>query len=150
MDTRGNPWLHFQFFLNKKKKLTYNIALRFFSNAFRIYMIILVILDVRGTNWLHFLSFFPHVGKIWPSLQLNFSKIWNNWNLEQFETIWNISWRGGRYPGASDSGKPTFLWVCLFVLKTYLCRRFHTQLTSICLPHKIFHVLIESPIQKCS
>ena len=46
----------FSIFLNKK--LTYNIALRFFSNAFRIYMIILVILDVRGTNWLHFLSFF--------------------------------------------------------------------------------------------
>ena len=43
-------------------------------------MIILVILDVRGTNWLHFLSFFfsplpfppffPHVGKIWPSLKI--------------------------------------------------------------------------------
>ena len=77
--------------------------------------------------------------------QLEFGTIWND-----LERIWNISWRGGRDPDASDCGKRTFLWVCLFVLKTYLCRRFHTQLTSTCLPHKIFHVLIESPIQKCS
>ena len=40
-------------------------------------------------------------------------------------------------------------WVCLFVLKTSLCRRFHTHLTSICLPHKIVHVITKSPIQKC-